>query len=738
MKRLLILTIIYCLLTIVPSFGAISFSYTEATNTVEATGGDSTTPATFNDMYTADKAGTATLLASEAFTQASAISLDYAVRPTDATALTLTFVISGSAGLGAGDTIDISGDDWDGVNQTESIVIAAGDGSYPSSKKYSTIDAAGITFTDNAGGGFSGNLVVTQPQWGVVNEIVADGMYKLDCNIDFGDGAMETHFLSKNEAIYFSDGFEPSQKDNATVTLGVYENGSGEQGSYLSLKVDAVTTINNVVGNDFNVYGSTINTRSSANPLKVKDGTWVDSLVDTQGGTFVHNTCDITRTGINGSSWQIDGSLTADAAKSNINVISLNISSDTTFSHMNITKSSFAYAVYGGFTATMKDDESTGTITPYCANAASSLLSQYTCNIHVADEDGAALEGVTVACTTFGSVVSNDAGTTFYKCVEDHTADVFATDVSAGKWEVTTAAYAALAGCTGAAKAGAWVTGIDYKASATEFSTTTDSNGDTNSGDDLTIDYKKWIGTSEALLTYGPHTFTFSYGGDTHVKNDVVIDHPIVWHIEFPPIATMMTAIYNKLPSNNIADDSDIDAAIAALHDFDPASDTVARVTLVDTTTTNTDMRGTDSANTTVPDVAGTAAALHAVTDALISALNNLSSAQAQAAAAAALTSYDPVTRAEATADKDEVIAAVGDITVDNAAIADAVLDELIEGTVTLRQATRLFLAVLTGKTSGGGTTRIKFYDLTGTKVRLDVTVDSRGNRTAVNTRDGS
>jgi len=37
-------------------------------------------------------------------------------------------------------------------------------------------------------------------------------------------------------------------------------------------------------------------------------------------------------------------------------------------------------------------------------------------------------------------------------------------------------------------------------------------------------------------------------------------------------------------------------AAIAALNDFDPATDTVARVTLVDTTTANTDMRGTDSA----------------------------------------------------------------------------------------------------------------------------------------------
>jgi hypothetical protein len=40
---------------------------------------------------------------------------------------------------------------------------------------------------------------------------------------------------------------------------------------------------------------------------------------------------------------------------------------------------------------------------------------------------------------------------------------------------------------------------------------------------------------------------------------------------------------------------------------FDPAADAVANVTLVATTTTNTDMRGTDGANTTVPDAAGVA-----------------------------------------------------------------------------------------------------------------------------------
>jgi hypothetical protein len=54
-----------------------------------------------------------------------------------------------------------------------------------------------------------------------------------------------------------------------------------------------------------------------------------------------------------------------------------------------------------------------------------------------------------------------------------------------------------------------------------------------------------------------------------------------------------------------ISKHNDTQADIAALNDFNPATDTVANVTLVATTTTNTDMRGTDGANTIAPDNAG-------------------------------------------------------------------------------------------------------------------------------------
>ena len=72
-----------------------------------------------------------------------------------------------------------------------------------------------------------------------------------------------------------------------------------------------------------------------------------------------------------------------------------------------------------------------------------------------------------------------------------------------------------------------------------------------------------------------------------------------------------------------------------------------------------------------------------------------------------------------------------------SAAAVDAVLDDVVEGSTTLRQAVRLMLAVAAGKSSGGGSTTITFRDLADTKARVTATVDANRNRTAV-TRDAT
>jgi hypothetical protein len=122
------------------------------------------------------------------------------------------------------------------------------------------------------------------------------------------------------------------------------------------------------------------------------------------------------------------------------------------------------------------------------------------------------------------------------------------------------------------------------------------------------------------------------------------------------------------------------------LHDFNPASDTVASVTLVDTCTTNTDMRGTNGAYTgTPPTVNQIQSGLAKTTE--ISALNNIS-------------------------------------------VADILAAETESG-LTLKHAMQIITA-LALKASGGGTTSITFRNYGDTKNRLSMTVDEDGNRTAV------
>jgi hypothetical protein len=68
------------------------------------------------------------------------------------------------------------------------------------------------------------------------------------------------------------------------------------------------------------------------------------------------------------------------------------------------------------------------------------------------------------------------------------------------------------------------------------------------------------------------------------------------------------------------------------------------------------------------------------------------------------------------------------------ATLADAVWDcaEAIDGK-TPREALRIMAAVLAGKVSGGGTHYETFKGLDGETIRVQVTVDAAGNRSAVN-----
>ena len=77
----------------------------------------------------------------------------------------------------------------------------------------------------------------------------------------------------------------------------------------------------------------------------------------------------------------------------------------------------------------------------------------------------------------------------------------------------------------------------------------------------------------------------------------------VVAHVTLVDTTTTLT---NQTSGDaTIANQTAISNAIAALNDFNASSDAVANVTLVATCTTNTDQRGTDNANLVAPDNAG-------------------------------------------------------------------------------------------------------------------------------------
>jgi len=118
--------------------------------------------------------------------------------------------------------------------------------------------------------------------------------------------------------------------------------------------------------------------------------------------------------------------------------------------------------------------------------------------------------------------------------------------------------------------------------------------------------------------------------------------------------------------------------------------------------------QGNYAPNVVVPDVAGTAATLHGVTDGKIDAVDVLADA------------------IKAVTDNLPNSGALNEITVAN------ILAGIIEGAYDLKECLRLLLSFAAGKASGGGTTSIAFRDTADTKDRIVLTVDEAGDRSAV------
>ncbi len=453
---------------------AITFAYTESTNKVVLTEGTSGTPATFADFVTADRAGTGTdLLPAENCTTNH--TLTYAVRPVEDLAIQINFILSGTS-AGGGDTLDVTGTLFDGSAQTDNIDVSGGDATYNGSYKWASISDIDCT------GWADGTLQVTQDVWGVIWDY-GNGQYRVDSHFDIGNGGTTTYFQSSREMVFFAEHINCRTKAVATTTIGSLANGEVETGSYWSLDTNLWAFL--LDGGTLYLYGTTIYTRTSGAWLDFRTGdlTIERSILDMEGRLYF-------LTGLSSANFDnlyISQGLTISlriGPDTMSNVAFNNLTDYLTVEEADATATGLKMLNPSTFAIAITAPRTLNDIDPGWAvdmakiavhsGAGTTYKQIYTCNIHVADKNGANLSGVTVDC-------ENTSGTAV------------------------------------------WTAG----------SITTDANGDIA---EQQIEYrrKEYVAT---VTTYSPHKFTISLPGyETLVLDAITVDAPIVWHLELQPL----------------------------------------------------------------------------------------------------------------------------------------------------------------------------------------------------------
>lgn len=129
------------------------------------------------------------------------------------------FVLSGTS-AGAGDTLDITGQDVEGNTITESIDVSAGDGTYTTTLAYNDITTFDCT------GWADGTVAVTQKRWGMIHNIYAD-IYMVGTFLRIGDDSTTTTWTMKHCLLQFRRNCFYYVMGKTTFTRGEIANGQG-------------------------------------------------------------------------------------------------------------------------------------------------------------------------------------------------------------------------------------------------------------------------------------------------------------------------------------------------------------------------------------------------------------------------------------------------------------------------------------------------------------------------------
>jgi hypothetical protein len=400
-------------------------------------------------------------------------------------------------------------------NISVKLITPTSNGTYTTTKYFATItDIDCNDSLTNSGGTVwaDGTVAVNQNQWGIIHEIIENGVYKVDCDIYWGNGTDNSYFESANEHVWFDDNRMWQIQINGNLQLG--EKTAGDHGIYGSnWNFGPPTGIMTAMAGfaatmSFKMYGSHMHRRTnggSGGGVRLRCG-----VVDIRDSIFSGETN--TDTGVY---LGLDNGIQTLTVKNLINLHVKTIPLGTIpslFEGVQVFDSRYGIqldkdgivvdqsfseeaggagtygeiANFGAATAVTVRDIKSNISSVFINSDGSSIIDQKTCNIHITDEDGNNLNGVTVDC-------------------QDKDGNYV------------------------------WTAG----------SVTTDTNGEIA---EQVINYRKWEDTSETLTTYSPHKFTFTKSGYVpQVYENVTTDGPINWQV------TMQEPKYIRGRSANMA-----------------------------------------------------------------------------------------------------------------------------------------------------------------------------------------
>lgn len=318
--------------------------------------------------------------------------------------------------------------------------------------------------------------------WGVMTNPFA-GVYIIDANVDFGDGATATYFTSKDgEMVYGKDGEYFSVLANATLQLGRKISEQSRDSVFWSFQIEDGKFC--LTGSILKVYGSVIDFRSPAKLAYIFETEIKQSIITNVAYTVFKSSSTV----ISGQVYFTVSSIRFTNSPSDINDVHCNAG------YYGI------YAAHTGKEITVRNISSTNNTIDIAAGGSSGsninvidpvnsiqtvqitgvedawIKEQYTVNINVKKADGTNLAGVNVKC--------------FDK--DDNEA----------------------------------------------FSVNTDANGDIA---EQTVTYKKWEGTDETLTEYTPHKFVVSKTGyETLEIENYTVDRPVIENWQMPQTHTVV------------------------------------------------------------------------------------------------------------------------------------------------------------------------------------------------------